>query len=177
LSDGDIDYSEIPADAFEKMINLSEEYPWFPKVGLSLRTDHLPKTIETERIRKWLVPEQTIKLIKDCYLSGIDTTIAYYPRRSDLFSIRPAVRLSGKYAVNHYPWEQKTTPESIFYESACNLDIASSVSGKFPNRLDLIKQYRILIFYFIFKYPMRTRLFGPAIVRFIESLHNRNFKS
>jgi hypothetical protein len=177
LSDGDIDYSDLPVDAFKKMVRVSEEFPWIPKVGLSLRTDHLPPTKETERIRKWLLPEQTIRLKKDCFLSGIDTTIAYYPRRSDSFSIRPAIRISGKYAVNHYPWEQIVTPESIYYESACNLDIASSVSGKFPGTVDVLKQFTILMFYFIVKYPMRTAVFGPSIVRIIQALHKRNFKS
>lgn len=177
LSDGDIDYSELPEDAFEKMIEVSEKYPWFPKVGLSLRTDHLPLTTETDRISKWLRPEQTIKLNEYCYLSGIDTTIAYYPSRSDTFSIRPAVRLSGKYAVNHYPWEQRITPESIYYESVCNLEVASSVSGKFPRRIDVIKQFTIMIFYCIVKHPIKTKLLGPKIVRSIQLLHKRNFRS
>ena len=145
LSDGDIDYSEVADDAAQKMIELSEKYP---------------------AIIDWKVP-----WTKNVYLSGLDTTTAYYPRRDQTFYYRPGLRIAGKYQAIHYPWYERPEnydDEARFYTNLASANISSAQAGLMPNRNYKMKRLIWIRIYSILKYPLKSRYFGKVCVRILS---------
>jgi hypothetical protein len=119
-TDPDIDISGIPSDWLERLNWVLDEQGTKVKIGLALRIDDLPKNsqlgIWARRIQTyyWSSP-----LGDDLYEADVDTTIALYNPLFDLHqSVKPALRLGGKYAVRHMPWylgHKDTWPEDFKY--------------------------------------------------------------
>lgn len=112
LSDADILYDLIPSNSFEKLISVSQKYPYVPKVGLHLRTDDLPNDQYSTEIKRFAKADSVYKISNNLFSCASDTTIAYYPSATRTFYFRPALRLANEYSVQHYPW----------YERSHNLD-------------------------------------------------------
>lgn len=170
LSDGDVDYSGLPIDTFSKLKSQSEKYPWFPKVGLALRICDLPKDKEGFRILKWETDNWKIKFSTNVYLNGVDTTIAYYPRREKVFYYRPSLRLAGSYTARHYPWyerEDSYNDEAKFYHLVAASKISSTQAGKLPTKKYRVKHNILLLILFILKKPIKSKLLGKICVELI----------
>lgn len=171
LADGDIDYCDVDSYAAEKMINLSQKYPWFPKVGLALKIDDLPTDFEGNRIREWAKSDWKVRWDEETYLTGLDTTTAYYPRRDMTFYYRPALRIAGKYQAIHYPWYERPEnydDEARFYTSLASENISSAQAGLMPNRNYKIKRPIWIMMYRILKYPLKSRYFGKVCVQILS---------
>jgi hypothetical protein len=171
LSDGDLDYSEIPVESFEKMQSLSEKYPWFPKVGLDLKTNDLPHDAETSRILEWNFGNTEVEIDENIFLSSIDTTIAYYPNRSTTFHYRPALRIAGDFQVIHYPWYERV--ENLNEEAKVYRELARSDISSGQAQLKLYWQgklkRRFVIALFVIVAPFITsRVLGPILVRILS---------
>ena len=172
LSDGDIDYHNVSSDAAQKMIQVSNNFPWFPKVGLALTIVDLPLDTEGDRIRAWAKADWDVKWDKDIYLTGLDTTIAYYPRRDPTFYYRPCLRIGGKYQAIHYPWyerEGNSDEEARFYKSIADAKISSTKDSPWPTLNFRIKRSVIQFAYRFSRQPLRYRIFGPFLVRLLSS--------
>ncbi len=171
LSDGDIDYSEVAADATQKMIELSERYPWIPKVGLALRINDLPDDFEGNRLREWGIIDWKVPWSKEVFLTGLDTTIAYYPRRDETFYYRPGLRIAGKYQANHYPWYERSEnndDEAKFYARLASAKISSAQAGLMPDRSYKIKRLIWILIYRVLKYPLKSRYLGKVSVQILS---------
>lgn len=171
LSDGDINYSEVADDAAQKMIELSEKYPWIPKVGLALKITDLPPDFEANRLRDWAIIDWKVPWTKNVYLTGLDTTTAYYPRRDKTFYYRPGLRIAGKYQAIHYPWYERPEnydDETRFYTNLASANISSAQAGLMPNRNYKMKRLIWIRIYSILKYPMKSRYFGKVCVRILS---------
>lgn len=171
LADGDIDYSEVDSNAAQTMINLSNKYPWFPKVGLSLRIDDLPLDLEGDRIREWAKSDWDVPWNSETFLTGLDTTTAYYPRRETTFFYRPALRIAGKCQANHYPWYER--PESYddeaeFYISLANANISSAQAGLLPSRPFKIKRQIWRLIFTRLNYWLKLQITGKICVRILS---------
>ncbi len=168
LADGDIDYSEVPLDAAAKMISMSNRYPWFPKVGLALKISDLPLDYEGRRIREWAMGDWAVKWDKETFLTGLDTTIAYYPRRETTFHYRPGLRIAGKYQANHYPWyerEETYDEEAKFYVSIASAKISSAQAALMPSASFRAKRFVLILLYRLLKYPLKSKILGGISVR------------
>jgi len=171
LADGDIDYSDVNLDAAEKMVNLSQKYPWFPKVGLALKIQDLPKDNEGNRIRDWAKSDWAVRWDQETYLTGLDTTTAYYPRRETTFHYRPALRIAGVYQATHYPWYERPEnygEEARFYVSLASEKISSAQAGLLPGRCYMTKQFVWTIIYRVLKYPLKTKIFGNIAINILS---------
>ena len=171
LADGDIDYREVDSHAAEKMINLSQKYPWFPKVGLALKIDDLPFDFEGKRIREWAKGDWKVGFENETYLTGLDTTIAYYPQRDETFYYRPALRIAGIYQAIHYPWYERPenyNDEARFYASLASANISSAQAGRIPNLSYKMKRLIWILVYRILKYPLKSRRFGAVCVKILS---------
>jgi hypothetical protein len=171
LADGDIDYSEVPADAAAKMICMSNRYPWFPKVGLALKITDLPLDHEGRRIRAWAKGDWAVKWDKETFLTGLDTTIAYYPRRETTFHYRPGLRIAGLYQAIHYPWyerEQTYDEEAKFYVSIASEKISSAQAALMPSANFRAKRLVLILLYHLLKYPLKSRILGGICVRVLS---------
>lgn len=171
LSDGDIDYHEVPGDAAEKMIELSKHFPWFPKVGLALRINDLPLDFEGKRIREWAKGDWAVKWDEEVYITGLDTTIAYYPRRENTFYYRPGLRIAGKYQAIHYPWyerEENYDEEVRFYINLARENISSAQAALMPDASFKLKRLVWVQLYRLLKFPLRSKLFGNIGVRILS---------
>jgi hypothetical protein len=168
FSDGDLDYSETANDAFENMKKVSEKYPWFPKIGLALPLSDVPYDDEGRRVRKWERDNWRVKFSKGTYLNGVDTTIAYYPRREETFYYRPSLRLAASNSAIHYPWyERKDSDEAIFYSSLARASISSTAAGDTPAIRYRIKHAILICLYFASCIPLRFSVTGPFFVRML----------
>lgn len=170
LADGDIDYSQVSSDAFNKMLKLSQEYPWFPKVGLALEVSDLPDDKEGLRIRKWAKYEWTVRWNSTTYLCGLDTTTAYYPRRERKFYYRPALRIAGNCTARHYPWyerENSADPEFHYYRSVAKSAISTQQQAIFPSQTFMIKGTLRLLLMKILKGPLHVSLLGSICVKIL----------
>ena len=171
LSDGDIDYSEVPDDATQKMIELSEKYPWIPKVGLALKISDLPFDFEGNRLREWAIIDWKIPWTKSVFLTGLDTTTAYYPRRDNTFYYRPGLRIAGNYQTKHYPWYERPETyddEAQLYTKIANANISSGQAGLVPNRNYKMKRLIWILIYRILKYPLKSQYFGKVCVQILS---------
>jgi hypothetical protein len=171
LADGDLDYSNIPGDAFLRVKQLSQEFPWFPKVGLALQIHDLPEDVEGNRVRQWGKMDWATEFEPNTYLSGLDTTFAYYPRRSAQFNYRPALRLAGAYQVRHYPWYERIEnfdEETSFYYSQAKASISSTQDAIHRALSTKIKQMILQFCYKTFVPFVRYRYTGPLIVRVLS---------
>ena len=171
LADGDIDYSGIPSDCASVLKSISEKYPWFPKVGLALTIRDLPMDLEGSRVLKWELENWKVRFRGNLYLNGIDTTIAFYPKREVTFYYRPSLRLGGRYTARHYPWYERKenfNEEAEFYYQVAGSAISTTQAKEFPGRKYRIK-HRILIFiYWLLKEPLKFKLFGKLCVQIIS---------
>jgi hypothetical protein len=170
LSDGDIDYSEVAEDAAQKMIELSEKYPWIPKVGLALRITDLPDDFEGNRLREWGKIDWKVPWAKEVFLTGLDTTTAYYPRREKTFYYRPALRIAGKFQAVHYPWYERAQnydDEAKFYTGLASVNISSAQAGLIPNRTFKIRRQIWILIYRTLRKPLRSRFFGKICVQIL----------
>ncbi len=180
LADGDIDYSGIDSHAAEKMIELSQRYPWFPKIGLALRISDLPFDFEGNRIREWAKGDWAVPWDSETYLTGLDTTTAYYPRRDETFYYRPALRIAGKYQAVHYPWYERSEnydEEARFYVGLASANISSAQAGLSPNFSFRVKRQIWILLFRILRYPLKSRFFGKLCVRILAyrgSLRSQN---
>jgi hypothetical protein len=171
LADGDIDYSEVPPDAAAKMVDMSKRYPWIPKVGLALKITDLPLDHEGRRIRAWAKGDWAVKWDKETFLTGLDTTIAYYPRRETTFHYRPGLRIAGRYQVIHYPWyerEQTNDEEAKFYVSIASEKISSAQAALTPSANFRAKRLVLILLYRVLKYPLKSRILGGICVRVLS---------
>ena len=170
LADGDIDYSDVDSHAAETMIELSQKCPWFPKVGLSLRISDLPSDYEGNRIREWAKGDWAVPWDRKTYLTGLDTTTAYYPRRDETFYYRPALRIADKFQAVHYPWyerQENYDDEARFYTGLASANISSAQAGLMPNRSFVIKRQIWILIYRILRNPLRSRFFGKICVKIL----------
>jgi hypothetical protein len=171
LSDGDLDYREVPADAFLVLQKTSNVYPWFPKVGLDLRTDNLPLDSESKRVLEWNKGNNEVELESNLFLSSLDTTIAYYPRREKKFYFRPAIRISGSYSATHYPWyerEYNESEEARVYKSLAKSSISSGVEQQtITKRSQTRRQLLILLFHIVVPL-IKNRFLGKLLVRILS---------
>jgi hypothetical protein len=171
LADGDIDYSEVDSDAAQIMIKQSEKYPWFPKVGLALRIDDLPLDLEGDRIRAWAKSDWDVSWENEIFLTGLDTTTAYYPRRESTFFYRPALRIAGACQAIHYPWYERPEnydDEAKFYMSLANASISSGQAGLFPNRNFKTKRIIWKLMYKALNYWLKKKMFGAMCIRILS---------
>lgn len=167
LSDGDLDYSSVPSDAAEKMIAMSNQYPWFPKVGLALRIDDLPLDQEADRVKLWEKPSWSVKWDLQTFLAPLDTTMAYYPSRDKTFFYRPGLRIAGPYQAIHYPWyERDTLPdeESFVYRKIASSRISSTQAGTYPSFLHRIKRSILLAVSWLARPLLRNSRTAPHAV-------------
>ena len=165
FSDGDLDYSETSSEAFENMKKVSDKYPWFPKIGLALPLEGVQSDKEGIRVRKWEHDNWRISFKKGIYLNGVDTTIAYYPRREDTFYYRPSLRLAESNSVRHYPWfERNDTDEAIYYTSLARSNISSTAAGDTPSLRYRIKHAILIALYFLSITPLKYKLTGNYFV-------------
>ena len=168
FSDGDLDYSKTESTAFEAMKTVSERFPWFPKIGLALPISEVPRDSEGERVRKWERENWRVEFADGIYLNGIDTTIAYYPRREDTFYYRPSLRLAQSNSARHYPWfERQDSDEAIFYSSLAKASISSTAAGIAPSRRFKLKHLILTFLYFAIRIPLRFSATGAACVRLL----------
>lgn len=168
FSDGDLDYSETCSEAFENMKKVSDRYPWFPKIGLALPLEGVPSDKEGNRVRKWERDNWRISFKKGIYLNGVDTTIAYYPRREDTFFYRPSLRLADSNSVRHYPWfERNDSEEAIYYASLARSNISSTAAGDTPSLRYRIKHAILIALYFLSKTPLKSKLTGKLFVNLL----------
>jgi len=165
FSDGDLDYSETSSEAFENLKKVSDRYPWFPKIGLALPLEGVPSDKEGIRVRKWERDNWRVSFKKGIYLNGVDTTIAYYPRREDTFYYRPSLRLGEGNSVRHYPWfERNDSEEAIYYASLARSNISSTAAGDTPSLRYRIKHAILVALYFLSVTPLKFKLTGKLFV-------------
>lgn len=168
FSDGDLDYSETSNEAFENMKKVSDKYPWFPKIGLALPFERVPSDKEGIRVRKWERDNWRISFEKGIYLNGVDTTIAYYPRREDTFYYRPSLRLAEANSVKHYPWfERNDNEEAIYYTSLARSSISSTAAGDTPSFRYRVKHAILIALYFLSRTPLKYKLTGKQFVNLL----------
>ncbi len=170
LSDGDIDFRESPSNAFLELMRISEKYPWFPKIGLSLKISDMPDDIEGQRVKVWEEDNWKISFREEVYLCGTDTTIAYYPRRESTFYYRPSLRLGGEYSVVHYPWyERDKTPteESAFYRSIAKSNLSTTQAMLFPTKSYVLKHSALLFLYRFANPFLKFKITGKFMIRLL----------
>ena len=171
LTDGDIDFSQSPNNTAEKMKQVSDCYPWFPKVGLALKLSDLPNDNEGARVLAWELDHWKVLFQNNIYLTGVDTTIAYYPRRERTFYYRPALRLAGEFTVRHYPWYERQdslNEEAKFYQQIAMARISTLQAAQWPsksylrNHAVLVKLFSLLTFAFKVKFlgALTVKLFS-----------------
>ena len=95
------------------------------KIGPALRIDNLPdKYTLKKKVIKWESQFWVYEWLADspAYLAPIDTTLALYPphfsSKPSSFksqSVHKAIRVAGKYVVEHAPWYFKTLPDDFEY--------------------------------------------------------------
>ena len=171
LSDGDIDFTGLPSNTVQKLKDVSKKYPWFPKVGLALRISDLPEDLEGLRVLSWEADHWKIEFSKEIFLNGIDTTIAYYPRRDLIFHYRPSLRVAGEFTARHYPWyerEGSLSDEAKFYHKIASANISSTQAAQLPLVRYKFKHWILLRVYQLLLIPLKMPLFGPAAVRIIS---------
>jgi len=180
FSDGDLDYSKTTSKAFENLKKVSEKYPWFPKIGLALPLSDVPFDDEGTRVRKWERDNWRVKFSKDTYLNGVDTTIAYYPRREETFYYRPSLRLAALNSAIHYPWyERQDSEEAIFYSSLARANISSTAAGDTPTIRYRIKHAILICLYFASSIPLKFSVTGPHFVRLLSrngTIHSKRIR-
>jgi hypothetical protein len=155
LTDGDLDYSATSNLALSKLQSVGLKYPGFAKAGSALEIDNLPKNSKTDAIiagekRNY---QKNREIEKNVFLAPVDTTLAYYPRYSQLFFFWPAVRVSGGSTVIHSPWSEdddNLNSEEKFYLENQRTDI-STVGGRTSTSLNSEKVQKVEIALFIFK--------------------------
>lgn len=170
LSDGDIDYTSVPNDAFTKMAVLSQLYPWFPKIGLALEVSDLPKDKEGERIKQWSKYDWAVLWNQNTYLCGLDTTIAYYPRRERKFYYRPALRIAGNFTARHYPWYERESdddPEFDFYRTVAVGAISTGQQALFPSKSFKFKSFIRLLLMESVKAPLHNPILGKVCIKIL----------
>jgi hypothetical protein len=171
LSDGDIDFRESPSNTFLELMRISEEYPWFPKIGLSLKISDIPDDIEGQRVKAWEEDNWKISFREGVYLCGTDTTIAYYPRRESTFYYRPSLRLGGEYTVVHYPWyerDETPTEESAVYRLIAKSHISTTLRMLFPTRNYLLKHSALLFLYRLANPLLKFKFTGELMIKLLS---------
>jgi hypothetical protein len=170
LSDGDIDFKSLPSQGFHELKKISEKYPWFPKIGLSLKISDIPNDIEGQRVKIWEEDNWRIPFHENIYLCGTDTTIAYYPRRETTFFYRPSLRLGGEFTVSHYPWyerDETPTEESAVYRAIAKSSISTTQAMLFPTRNYLVKHQVLLFMYRLAKPLLKLKLTGKFMIKLL----------
>jgi hypothetical protein len=169
FSDGDLDYSQTSDEAFENMKKVSEKYPWFPKVGLALTLSDVPMDDEGKRVRNWERDNWRVRFSRGIFLNGVDTTIAYYPRREKTFYYRPALRLAKKNSANHYPWSERlNSEEAVIYASLAQSRISSASAGISPSKLYKVKHGLLICVYFLSRIPLKFSFSGDHFVKLLS---------
>lgn len=100
LSDSDCDYSSVPNDWLDRMIEVLTNSNTF-KVGFSLEISDIPDHPMTNDIKN-IENRYWINKNKWGWIADIDTTFALYRPHSP-FSYR-AIRLDYPYCIKHVPW-------------------------------------------------------------------------
>jgi hypothetical protein len=115
VTDPDCDYSSVPNDWLDKMINVLENSP-IHKVGFSLSLDNiLDNNPLKARIVGW---ESRFWREKNefGYVSKIDSTFALYRKNSR--KGLDSIRLESPYIISHVPWEldyENLSEEWLYY--------------------------------------------------------------
>lgn len=174
LSDGDLDYTSLSNDGFQKLVEVSDRYPWFPKVGLSLKIDDLPQDVEGHRIKRWDYDNMKVRLDSDCYISSVDTTAAFYRNRTTDFYYRPALRLNRNYEVRHYPWYER--PENLDQEAKTyySLAVSNISTGIIKNQVTFkvkVKRRLIVLSFIVLKPFLRSPKLGPTCTKILKKRH------
>jgi len=126
ITDGDLDISQVPDDAIEKLNTALNRNPDVGKAGLSLRIDDVPDSVLKNDIigyesRHWIERREP-----NCFFAQVDTTFALYcPRRLHLLEADwwRAVRLDEPYTARHLPWYED--PENLPESYAFAVDVSS----------------------------------------------------
>ena len=171
LSDGDIDYSMTTDSAFEQMMAVSKRFPWFPKVGLALDLEVIPNDLEGRRVRSWAKNDWRVQIEKNIFISGVDTTIAYYPTRDLTFYYRPGLRIAGDCTCNHYPWQERIgslNEEAKFYWNLANSRISSTAEALWPESKFIAKQFVYIKFIALAKCLLKYGVTAKVIVRILS---------
>ena len=172
FADGDLLYDDLPDDALCELVQLSETYPWFPKVGFSLKLSDLPRDQESVRVIEWESDNWRVPFGSNSFICSLDTTIAYYPRREKSFYYRPALRTQLPYEVIHYPWyerEGSLTPEAEFYRRLAKSRISSTQAGLWPTQSYKIKHKFMLIGFKFTKYFFTRKFSGRLFVKLFST--------
>lgn len=170
ISDGDIDYDLVDSFAFQKMIEVSMKYPWIPKVGLALDLEVLPHDDEGKRIKSWEKMNWKYPIEKNVYLAGLDTTIAFYPKRSLTFFYRPAIRIGGIYTANHYPWMERQvnyTDEVKFYHSKASNVISTTATRTKKDLQNKINFFVLSQIFRILRFLIGSPTLGPLATKIL----------
>lgn len=106
----------------EKLRDLLERYPDFPKAGLALRIDDLPDHYARKaEVIGWETNFWQRNPEPDVYIADIDTTLALYrpnQRWEDVPMV--ALRLGGPWQCQHLPWYENSsqpTEEEKYYKA------------------------------------------------------------
>ena len=135
VTDPDCDYSSVPDDWLDKMINVLEKSP-IHKVGFSLNIENISdNNLFKNKIINW---ENRFWKEKNefGYISKIDSTFALY--RKNTVKGLDAIRLEPPYMINHIPWEldyDNLNEEWMYY--------FKNVSLKSPHWSNKIKNHLI----------------------------------
>lgn len=106
VSDGDLDLTDVPADALEQCRRQMERHPHLCKVGLSLRLDDIPGDVpHRQQILDW-ESQFWPPPVDGLHFAALDTTLAVYDLRRPYTpgQIHPAGRLAKPYTASHIPW-------------------------------------------------------------------------
>jgi len=132
ISDADLDYSGVENNAFESMLEKGTEYPWFEKVGLTIDLQSVPIDKLGEQVIRRESVNWKIRFDHESFLAHIDTTIAFYLKRSSKFRLGPSLRIHSCGSVIHYPWFERESyldEEAGFYWAKADRYISSTTGG------------------------------------------------
>lgn len=144
VTDCDLDITDVPLDALER---LREPFDWDQrpsKVGLGLRIDDLPpwqNVVKEWESRWWLKP---VSPARRFYWAAIDTTFAMYARETPHARAMkvvgvPSVRAGEPYVARHVPWY--LDGENLDEENANYFATASRSNSWKPKGKSLVAPY------------------------------------
>lgn len=141
ITDPDLDISAIPADWLSVLLD-GLRFPGIDKVGLSLRTDDIPKGADRSKIVEWESGFQRWPINDRYYWARIDTTLAVYDRRR-FDPNRPrhrdrSLRTAAPYAARHLPWypmDPVLQEEEDYYVLRCDRRIPHWSKMRVPDAM------------------------------------------
>lgn len=118
-SDPDLGLGKIPKDVLEKLLEASDMYPQYLKIGLSLEIEDLPHTLMARNVREWESMFWTHHDSDGHYFAPCDTTFALY-RTEEIWKVGnptinflSGIRLGRPYTADHRPWRFELVGDRI----------------------------------------------------------------